>query len=123
MLVVYGLLGRKVKSVGQRPLPSRQKIIHDVSNIFNINQSINQTSKEIRGAVVVVIVWWLDFQLPVPVQSVPITTNVVSSKFQLTIKSVHLYFIPYHALYSISTSNNLMTYLFWSPTKTIDFFR
>jgi hypothetical protein len=33
----------------------------------------------IRGAVVVVIVWWLDFQLPVPVQSVPITTNVVSS--------------------------------------------
>ena len=83
MLVVYGLLGRKVKSVGQRPLPSRQKIIHDVSNIFNINQSINQsinqTSKEIRGAVVVVIVWWLDFQLPVPVQSVPITTNVVSS--------------------------------------------
>ena len=30
-----------------------------------------------RGAVVVVIVWWLDLQLPV--QSEPMTTKVVSS--------------------------------------------
>ena len=30
-----------------------------------------------KGAVVVVIVWWLDLQLPV--QSMPITINVVSS--------------------------------------------
>jgi hypothetical protein len=30
-----------------------------------------------RGAVVVVIVWYLDLQLPI--QSVPITTDVVSS--------------------------------------------
>jgi hypothetical protein len=30
-----------------------------------------------KGTIVVVIVWWLDLQLPM--QSVPITTNVVSS--------------------------------------------
>jgi hypothetical protein len=30
-----------------------------------------------KGIIVVVIVWWLDLQLPM--QSVPITTNVVSS--------------------------------------------
>ena len=29
------------------------------------------------GAIVAVIIWWLDLQLPM--QSVPITTNVVSS--------------------------------------------
>ena len=30
-----------------------------------------------KGTIVVVIVWWLDLQLPM--QSVPITTNIVSS--------------------------------------------
>ena len=35
------------------------------------------TLANVGGAVVVVIVWWLDLQLPV--QSVPITAKVVSS--------------------------------------------
>ena len=36
----------------------------------------NQVSSSEKGAIVVVILWKLDLQLPV--QSVPITTNVVS---------------------------------------------
>jgi len=43
---------------------------------------------------------------------------------ELTIKVVHLYFIPYYItnLCLIYDSNNLMTYLFWSPKNTINFF-
>ena len=36
-----------------------------------------QSLLTVTGAVVVMIVWWLDLQLPM--QSVPITTNVMSS--------------------------------------------
>jgi hypothetical protein len=48
--------------------------------LFNLNRSIWSTQlitqNLSRGAVMVVIVWWLDLQLPM--QSVPITTEVVS---------------------------------------------
>lgn len=40
-------------------------------------------------------------------------------------ESITFIFISYHIaiLYPISDSNKLMTYLFWSPMKTIHFFR
>ena len=44
-----------------------------IINLF----SLVSTSTTTMGVVVAVIVWWLAFQLPV--QSVPITTKVVSS--------------------------------------------
>jgi succinate dehydrogenase/fumarate reductase flavoprotein subunit len=40
-------------------------------------QVLNSSPPLIRRAIMVVIIWWLDLQLPV--QSVPITTKVVSS--------------------------------------------
>ena len=39
-------------------------------------QSVPMVTKLVKGAVVVLIVWQLDVQLPV--QSVPITTKIVS---------------------------------------------
>jgi len=51
---------------------------------FNNNHSLKIRSignldknQKLKGAIIVVIVWYLDLQLPV--QSVPITTNVVRS--------------------------------------------
>ena len=44
---------------------------------YYINKILVQRPKMLREATVVVIVWWLDLQLPV--QLVPIATKVVSS--------------------------------------------
>ena len=51
--------------------------------------------------------------------------NIDNLLVQLVNKIVHLYFILYYItiLCSIFDLNKLMTYLFWSPTKTINFFR
>ena len=49
-----------------------------VEELKTLNHRIfNKYWSNLEGAVVAVIVWQLDLQLPV--QSVPITTNVVSS--------------------------------------------
>ena len=45
---------------------------------------------QIEGAVLVVIVWWLDLKLPM--QSVPIITNVVSSN---PTQEIHHYVIKF----------------------------
>jgi len=47
------------------------------------------------GAIMVVIIWWLDLQLPV--QSVPITTKVVSSNpvYGEVYSIQHLYMIKF----------------------------
>jgi hypothetical protein len=47
---------------------------YNVSGVFDLRLLITHV---VSGTVVVVIAWWLDLQLPV--QSVPITTNVVGS--------------------------------------------
>jgi len=55
----------------------------------------------------------------------PEKTTHLSQVTGQAIKSVHLYFIPYYItiLWSVFDSNKLTTYLFWSSTKTINFFR
>jgi hypothetical protein len=51
--------------------------------------------------------------------------NKTNSRDRSNSKLVHLHFIPFYIaiLCSIFDSNNLMTYLFWSLTKTINIFR
>ena len=52
-----------------------------------------QVNKRYMGAVVVVIVWKLDLQLPI--QSVPITINVVSSNSHDGVYSIQHYVIKF----------------------------
>jgi hypothetical protein len=49
----------------------------NISSQTNVNGSVDEERSIFLGAVVAVIIWKLDSQLPM--QSVPITTNVVSS--------------------------------------------
>ena len=68
---------------------------------------------------------WKGYDLSTIVDSlkqVYLAKNIDNLQVQLAIKSVYLYFISYYItiVYLILDSNKL-TYLFWSPTITINF--